>query len=194
MENTTDYILEKVAPIFNQKGYVGTSLSDITKATNLTKGAIYCNFKNKEELAVKAFQLNLNKAILPLQMKLKSEKHSIKKLLILTDYYRSYYNLAKERGGCPILNVGIDAKLNNGPLFIQSKNIANKLILGLSNIIQEGIDTNEIKDNINPKIYSQNFYSMIEGGVFMALLNEDESYLINIMDMMEDIIHNNFKA
>ena len=194
MENTTDYILEKVAPIFNQKGYVGTSLSDITKATNLTKGAIYCNFKNKEELAVKAFQLNLNKAILPLQMKLKSEKNSIKKLLILTDYYRSYYNLAKERGGCPILNVGIDAKLNNGPLFNQSKNIANKLILGLSDIIQEGIDTNEIKDNINPKIYSQNFYSMIEGGVFMALLNEDESYLINIMDMMEDIIHNNFKA
>ena len=194
MENTTDYILEKVAPIFNQKGYVGTSLSDITKATNLTKGAIYCNFKNKEELAVKAFQLNLNKAILPLQMKLKSEKHSIKKLLILTDYYRSYYNLAKERGGCPILNVGIDAKLNNGPLFNQSKNIANKLILGLSDIIQEGIDNNEIKNNINPKIYSQNFYSMIEGGVFMALLNEDESYLINIMDMMEDIIHNNFKA
>ena len=194
MENTTDYILEKVAPIFNQKGYVGTSLSDITKATNLTKGAIYCNFKNKEDLAVKAFQLNLNKAILPLQMKLKSEKHSIKKLLILTDYYRSYYNLAKERGGCPILNVGIDAKLNNGPLFNQSKNIANKLILGLSNIIQEGIDNNEIKNNINPKIYSQNFYSMIEGGVFMALLNEDESYLINIMDMMEDIIHNNFKA
>ena len=194
MENTTDYILEKVAPIFNQKGYVGTSLSDITKATNLTKGAIYCNFKNKEDLAVKAFQLNLNKAILPLQMKLKSEKHSIKKLLILTDYYRSYYNLARERGGCPILNVGIDAKLNNGPLFNQSKNIANKLILGLSDIIQEGIDNNEIKNNINPKIYSQNFYSMIEGGVFMALLNEDESYLINIMDMMEDIIHNNFKA
>ncbi|MGB5370492.1 MAG: TetR/AcrR family transcriptional regulator [Flavobacteriaceae bacterium] len=194
MKSTTDYILEKVAPIFNQKGYVGTSLSDITKATNLTKGAIYCNFKNKEELAMKAFQLNLKNAVLPLQVKLRSTNNSIKKLLILTDYYRNYYNLVQERGGCPILNVGIDAKLNNYSLFNESKRITNKLILGLSNIIQDGIDNKEIKENINPKIYSQNFYSMIEGGVFMALLNEDESYLINIMDMIEDIINNTLKA
>lgn len=193
MENTIDYILEKVAPIFNQKGYVGTSLSDITKATNLTKGAIYCNFKNKEELALKAFQLNLKKAVLPLQIKLKSEENSIKKLLILTNYYKNYYDLAKERGGCPILNVGIDAKLNNTSLFKQSKNIANKLILGLSKIIQDGIDNKEIKENINPKIYSKNFYSMIEGGVFMALLNEDKSYLTHIMDMIEDIVITTFK-
>lgn len=194
MENTAEYILEKIAPIFNQKGFVGTSLSDITTATKLTKGAIYCNFKNKEELALKAFQLNLKKAISPLQIRLKSEGNSIKKLLILTEYYRNYYTLAKERGGCPILNVGIDAKLNNSSLHIESKKIANKLVFGLSKIIQEGIDNNQIKQKINPDIYSQNFYSMIEGGVFMAILNDDENYLINIMNLMEDIILNTLKA
>ena len=48
----TDYILEKTAPVFNRQGYIGSSLSDLTKATNLTKGAIYGNFVNKEELAL----------------------------------------------------------------------------------------------------------------------------------------------
>ena len=43
--NTSDFILETVAPIFNRKGYAGTSLSDLTAATGLTKGAIYFNFK-----------------------------------------------------------------------------------------------------------------------------------------------------
>lgn len=192
MEDTSEYILEKVAPIFNKKGYVGTSLSDITKATNLTKGGIYCNFKNKEELALKAFQLNLKKAIFPLQLKLKNEVHSIKKLLILTDYYRTYYNLAKARGGCPILNVGIDAKQNNSALFQESKNITLKLISGLSNIIQTGIDNTEINEAINAEVYAQNFYSMIEGAVFMSVLNDDEDYLINMMNMMENIIRTTF--
>ena len=193
MKNTSDYILERVAPIFNQKGYVGTSLSDITRATNLTKGAIYCNFKNKEDLALQSFRLNLKKLISPLQVKLRSEENSIQKLLILTDYYRNYYDLAKECGGCPILNVGIDSKLHNAFLFEESKNIANNLIVGLCKIIKEGIDRKEIRETINAKVYSQNFYSMIEGGVFMSLLNEDKNYLINIMDMIETIVITTFK-
>ena len=46
-EKTTKYIIETVAPIFNQKGYAVASMSDLTAATGLTKGAIYGNFKNK---------------------------------------------------------------------------------------------------------------------------------------------------
>jgi len=64
LENTAEFILSRTAPIFNKNGYVGTSLSDLTKATGLTKGAIYGNFLNKEDLALKAFQWNLKEAIL----------------------------------------------------------------------------------------------------------------------------------
>ena len=39
-DRTRSYIIEQVAPIFNKKGVHGTSLSDITNATGLTKGAI----------------------------------------------------------------------------------------------------------------------------------------------------------
>ncbi|HAE68223.1 MAG TPA: TetR/AcrR family transcriptional regulator, partial [Sphingobacterium sp.] len=50
-EQTRQYIIEKTAPIFNKKGYFATSLSDITTATGLTKGSIYGNFKDKDDLA-----------------------------------------------------------------------------------------------------------------------------------------------
>jgi len=46
-EQTRRMIIEKAAPIFNKKGYLGTSISDLTKSTGLTKGAIYGNFKDK---------------------------------------------------------------------------------------------------------------------------------------------------
>ena len=57
-DRTKQFILEKVAPVFNKNGYFGTSMSDITEATGLTKGAIYGNFKNKEDLAYYSFYFN----------------------------------------------------------------------------------------------------------------------------------------
>ena len=53
-EQTKAYIIEKAAPIFNKKGYAGTSLRDMTGATRLTKGSIYGNFANKDEAALAA--------------------------------------------------------------------------------------------------------------------------------------------
>ena len=44
-EKTKEYIIATSAPIFNKQGYAGTSMSDITKATGLTKGVLYGNFK-----------------------------------------------------------------------------------------------------------------------------------------------------
>lgn len=62
-EKTRQLIIEKSASLFNQNGYAGTSMQDIMKATGLTKGGIYGNFKKeggdkkgvKEEIAIAAF-------------------------------------------------------------------------------------------------------------------------------------------
>lgn len=187
-ENTAAFILEKVAPIFNRQGYIGTSLSDLTKATQLTKGALYFHFKNKEELALKAFHLNLNKVIHPLQAQLSMQSNAVDKLFALTNYYRVYYKIVSERGGCPIINVGVDAKHNNPALFKASKDVSATLVNGLAAIIQKGIAQNEIQKNCNANAYAQNFFSMIEGAVFMSLLQEDESHLEKILDMIDSII------
>ncbi|MCA1919526.1 MAG: TetR/AcrR family transcriptional regulator, partial [Flavobacterium piscis] len=58
-ERTKNFIIEKTAPLFNMKGYSGTSMSDITAATGLTKGSIYGNFENKDEVAIAAFKFNV---------------------------------------------------------------------------------------------------------------------------------------
>ena len=55
-EKTRQFIIEKTASLFNKKGYTGTYLSDSTNATGLTKGSIYGNFKDKNEVAIEAFR------------------------------------------------------------------------------------------------------------------------------------------
>lgn len=45
-----EHVLERIMLLFWERGYAGTSLSDILAATGLRKGSLYRSFGNKEEL------------------------------------------------------------------------------------------------------------------------------------------------
>jgi AcrR family transcriptional regulator len=191
--NTSEFILDKVAPIFNKQGYTGTSLSDITNATGLTKGAIYCNFSNKEDLALKSFQLNVSLAILPLFKLIATKEGSITKLQSITNYHRSYYDLVKDRGGCPMLRVGVDTKFINPQLFKAAETLSQKFINGLTNIIQNGIRNHEIQQNIDANEYAKIILSMIEGSSLLAFTHNDEAYITTAMDFIDNLIIDRIK-
>lgn len=191
--NTSEYILDKVAPIFNKQGYVGTSLTDITNATGLTKGAIYCNFSNKEDLALKSFQLNITIAIKPLFRLISTTQGSINKLHVITNYQRSYYDLVKDRGGCPMLRVGVDTKFINPLLFAESQNLSQKFTSGLTTIIEEGIINNEIQENTDPAAYAKVILSLIEGSSLLAFTHDNQTYIINAMDYIDNILIENIR-
>jgi AcrR family transcriptional regulator len=191
--NTSEFILDKVAPIFNKQGYIGTSLSDITNATGLTKGAIYCNFSNKEDLALKSFQLNINLAITPLFKLIATKEGSINKLHTITDYQRSYYDLVKDRGGCPMLRAGVDTKFINPLLFKTAQNLSQKFTVGLTNIIHEGIINNEIQQNTDPVKYAKIILSLIEGSSLLAFTHNDQTYITDAMDFIDNTIINSIR-
>lgn len=50
MDNTKDFIIDEAFKLFLNHSYEAVSISDISKAIGLTKGALYHHFKNKEEL------------------------------------------------------------------------------------------------------------------------------------------------
>jgi TetR/AcrR family transcriptional repressor of nem operon len=186
--NTSEFILEKVSPVFNKQGYVGTSLTDITNATGLTKGAIYCNFSNKEDLALQAFRYNINAAITPLFKLVAATEGSINKLHAVTNYQRSYYDLVKDRGGCPMLRAGIDTKFINPLLFKAAQQLFQKFIIGMTTIINDGITANEIKEDTDPIKYAKIILSLIEGSSLLAFTHNDESYIANAMDFIDSTI------
>jgi TetR/AcrR family transcriptional repressor of nem operon len=186
--STSEFILDKVAPVFNKQGYVGTSLTDITNATGLTKGAIYCNFSNKEDLALKSFQYNINIAITPLFKLVAAKEGSINKLHTITAYQRSYYDLVKDRGGCPMLRAGIDTKFINPLLFKAAQQLSQKFTIGLTTIIEQGILNNEIKQDTDPVQYAKIILSLIEGSSLLAFTHNDQTYISNAMDFIDSTI------
>ncbi|GAB4539093.1 MAG: TetR/AcrR family transcriptional regulator [Pleurocapsa sp.] len=48
-----EFVLDKAMEVFWQKGYEGTSVQDLTKATGLGRGSLYGAFGDKEQLFIK---------------------------------------------------------------------------------------------------------------------------------------------
>ena len=108
-ERTRQLIIDAAAPIFNKKGYAGTSMSDLTTATGLTKGSIYGNFKDKDDVAVHAFQHNIDLIFDFFSKEIKAAGSTLDKLLAYPRGFRKIYPMILSYGGCPILNTGVEA-------------------------------------------------------------------------------------
>lgn len=184
-ERTSAFIIETVAPIFNRHGYVGTSMSDLTEATGLTKGALYGNFENKDDLALKAFQYNRNLLITALEDAIGDSGTSMDKLLRLTEFYRHYDTFTMSMGGCPVLNVGVDAQYNHKPLAAAARETARTIEGMIALVLEEGSKNNELRLPVPPLQFAKQFYTMVQGAVAMATVMTDRKYLLNTMGYLE---------
>ncbi|BDS13611.1 TetR/AcrR family transcriptional regulator [Aureispira anguillae] len=191
---TSLYILEKVAPIFNKQGYMGTSMKAITDAVGLTKGAIYGNFENKEELAIQAFNYNVRKVMNQVSAKVEAKNSPLEKLFAITDFYRNYLKFTVPNGGCPILNIGVDANNQNERLLERVRTVIHKLEKSMVVILLAGIQAGEIKADIDADHYGRRLFTMIQGSVFMTLTLDDKRYVAEMMDSIDRMIHSEIKA
>ena len=187
-ERTTQYILETVAPIFNKKGYFGTSMSDLTAATGLTKGSIYGNFENKEQLALEAFNYNVRKVNGLLKKHVGAHENAKDKLFALTEFYRGYRQYTGEFGGCPLINVGVDSAHQNPVLANRVKHVVHKWKESLSRIIEEGIKEGYFRKSVKPGKLANLIFGMIEGGAFLTVIADDKMIMIDMMNEVDQII------
>ena len=190
---TKQFILEKVAPVFNRNGYADTSMADITEITGLTKGAIYGNYKNKEELALASFNYNIHFVLDRLKIILEEIDSPLAKLYALTNFYRTDIQRELDAGGCPVLTVGIDTNHTNPELFARVKSIVLKLQNSITKMITEGQKIGEIKKTVTAKSYGSIIFSLIEGSIFTSMLLNDKNHLIEMMNHLDLIIKNELK-
>ncbi|HUH47976.1 MAG TPA: TetR/AcrR family transcriptional regulator [Arenibacter sp.] len=187
-ERTTAYIIETVAPIFNKLGYVGTSMSDLTEATGLTKGALYGNFENKDSLAMAAFEYNSKKLLAKIDEQLNTGGTSVQRLFVLTNFYRYYDEFTEALGGCPVVNVGIDSKNNNAQLLAATKETIKTIEGKIALVLENGVKNDEIRLPVTPLQFAKQLFTMIQGAITMATITGDRKYLLNTIAYLDQLI------
>jgi TetR/AcrR family transcriptional regulator, transcriptional repressor for nem operon len=190
-ERTKQYIIEKTAGIFNTKGYAGTSINDLIEATGLTKGSIYGNFENKDDVALAAFDYNFNRLVALIRAKMEGKMNAVDKLLVYPDTYRNFLNNPILISGCPLTNTSTEAD-DTHPLLRSKVESAYQFWKHTLEIhLRNGIDNKEIKPDIDFDEFTSVFMAVLQGATLQAkatrktlainlAMNYLENYIISI--------------
>jgi len=185
-EKTRQFIVEKTAPIFNKKGFAGTSLSDMTEATGLTKGSIYGNFTNKDEVALAVFDHNWRKVSSLISQEIDKKSTVKEKLLVYVDYDK-LLNFPST-GGCPVLNTAVEADDTHPGLKKKAFDAFVNWKSRITGLLEEGIRRGEFSKTINPEQIALTMIAMIEGSIMIAKLTGKLAYRNAIMVSMKKLI------
>ena len=188
-EETKNYIIEKSAPIFNKYGYNGTSMSQLTEAINMTKGAIYGNFKDKDEIAIAAFEYNFSKISDRIVEVVRSKKNACDKLVAFANFYLDVFPELSQKGGCPILNAAIDSDNFHPPLKEKVAGALETWMNTLTHIIYNGIKRGQVNQNAKPEQFASLFVSLVEGGIMLSKVTGNTIHLSRNIDHIIHLIN-----
>ncbi|WP_118972216.1 TetR/AcrR family transcriptional regulator [Taibaiella koreensis] len=180
-ERTRQLIIERAAPVFNRKGYAGTSMSDILEATGLAKGGIYGNFESKDDIAAAAFDYSYQMVLTAVRARVMAERTAAGKLQAIFKFYHNYTVNSLFPGGCPVLNTAVET--DDQLPFLKRKAAAamQEMLQSLQYIIQKGIDTGEFDNRLHAEEEAMLIYSIIEGGIMMSKLSDQPGVLNKLL-------------
>jgi TetR/AcrR family transcriptional repressor of nem operon len=162
-------------------------------ATGLTKGSIYGNFENKDEVAIAVFHHNVDLLNKRLGEFLSNKKTFSEKLYGWTGYYRENWKKVFERGGCPVQNASVEADDN----LIFLKEHVQARIRGwakeLTKLIEEGKSAGEFKKTINSEEYGYTIITLLEGGIMLGKIMNSKKLLFSALDRVDQMIKQEIK-
>lgn len=187
-DHTRQQIIQKAAALFNQRGFAGTSMGDIIKATGLSKGGVYGNFSSKEEIAVAAFQHAVDQVHQQVRARTRVIEHPIDKLKAVVYFYKEHAAQPPIEGGCPIQNTAIES--DDGNLLLREHAIKAVKIWHARIIatITEGQKSGKINTDASARNFATQFIATLEGGIMLAQLHKDSQYFTPVAQLLLQMI------
>src|SRR5215510_10138612 len=179
-------IISQAAALFNRRGYEGSSLQDLMKATGLEKGGIYRHFSSKEELAALAFQHAWNDAMAAREQDMDGLTNHVDRL---KQYISNFVHCRPSvPGGCPLLNTAIDADDGNPVLRDHERKALKDWQKKLEAMIADGIDARQIRRRTDKRRLANLIIASLEGALMVARLDKSEQALHVVEAHLHDYI------
>lgn len=167
-ESTRQRIIERSAPVFNQKGFAGCSMQDVMEATGLEKGGLYRHFSGKEELAAEVFRYTVARAEKLRYEKIDPDQNALDQL---RSFVRRFVEVRSDiPGGCAIFNTAIQEDDGNPVLRGLALEAVQEWKARLARIVECGIRKGEIAKRTVPRRVANVMIATLEGALTMSRL------------------------
>lgn len=187
-DKTREYIQKQAAPLFNKQGFAGTSLGDLTHATGLTKGALYGNFRDKDGIALAAFEYSMKKIRAAMSARLESVTTNKQKLFILLEFFGEYVMQPPIPGGCPLMNYGVES--DDSQKFLR-KPVAREMqatINFIESCLEGGVRSGELKPELDVTPVARLIFCAVEGAIVVSRVTGNRAHMDAVVNHCKSVL------
>lgn len=176
-ERTRRRIVERSAPVFNTRGYAGSSMSGLAREAGLEKAGLYNHFSGKEELALEAFDYAAGIMRGRFEEALGGGRGAPERLLAFVGVLVGLVDDPPVAGGCPVLNTAIEADDSNPALKERAAGAAMAWLRLMGSIVKEGVADGELRADTDPREVASVVVATVEGALMLAKLHDDPAHM-----------------
>lgn len=167
-------VIDSAMPLFKDKGYAGTSLSDLEKATKLNKSSIYNTFKSKEGLytaCLERFRLDYTSLALA-----KLEHQDFKTALYeFCVYLFGGFDNHNPDQGCLATLAAMEMGAQDSQAKASIKAGIDEMISCLEQRCQKAIEEGQLADSWNPSELAAMIIAVNRGAIVLNLARGDKT-------------------
>src|SRR5215218_9602666 len=176
-ERTRRRIVERSAPMFNTKGYSGTSVGDVAREAELEKAGIYNHFSGKEDLALAAFDFSTGIMRRRYKVALEGKEGALERLLAFAGVLSGLIDDPPVAGGCPVLNTAVEADDANPALKERAAEAATDWLRLVGSVVKQGVASGELRTDADPREVASVVVATLEGALMLGKLLDDPEHL-----------------
>jgi TetR/AcrR family transcriptional repressor of nem operon len=163
---TRQSILERAAPLFNQRGFAGCSMGDVMEATGLEKGGLYRHFESKEELAIEVLRYSLERAT---RIRLEAVPEGTRAIEAISRYIEHFVVAPSAvPGGCPLMNAAIDSDDGNPALRAVVRKHLCSWKKRMRSLVERAQTEGDVKTDVDVEWLADTIIATLEGALMMS--------------------------
>lgn len=188
-EQTRQALLEAAEQVFGRQGFAATRLSDIAEAANVTRGAIYHHFGNKQDLINALQQERFNPYLKIADDALNSDLNPKEKIKnMCTELLHRAHNdvtfLTQER----FFFLKDIEFCNDKKMCKEMEKRGHEFVQKIMPVIVEGQKTGDIRSDISPMLAAINIIAYIRGLVVLLITGLGDELFENQTDVLVETL------
>lgn len=195
MKKTEKLLIDITYDLLYRKGYCATTLMDILKIAQITKGAMYYHFTNKNELVLASMKHYLEYIL---------QSHWIepfeecdKPIQILVRQINAYLEAFADtnspldiKHGCPLMNFVLDMSDKDEAFFVYLQSVYLRWQESVAQALQKAQSLNQTKTSFDANEQALFILSSIEGSIGVAKAYNDLETLKKSFQILTEYICN----
>lgn len=151
-------ILSAALKVFAKKGFYNTRISEIAAEAEVADGTIYLYFKNKHDILISLFEIEIGKVCETIREELRKTDDPVEKLRVFASAHLSL--ILKNRDLAEVIQV----ELRQSPKFMREyvNNISMEYLNFVRAIVVEGQERGIFRTDIAPGIVKRAFFGALD--------------------------------